>query len=60
MPVRIPERISVRTPQVRCSLSWKVQMIMENHHKIHSEIHSTIHMDVWGKYSQISSAEWEV
>ena len=25
-----------------------------------SKIHSKVHMDVWGKYSQISSAEWEV
>ena len=30
IPVRIPERILVRIFQVRCSLSWKVQMIMEN------------------------------
>ena len=28
--VRIPERISVRISQVRCNLSWKVQMIMKN------------------------------
>ena len=28
--VRIPERMSVRISRVRCSLSWKVQMITKN------------------------------
>ena len=35
----------------RFKWSWKI------HQRIHSKIHSQIHMDVWGKYSQISSAK---
>ena len=48
--MRIPEQISVRISQVRCSLSWKAQAAMQN--PPHNPQPSQIHMDVWGGWKR--------